>query len=68
MNKALLRYEMERKRVTTGDMLKFLHISRSAFWRKCNGISEFRQSEIKKIIEMLQIDDPTSVFFSDEVS
>lgn len=68
MNKARLRYEMERQHVSIDAMLGQLHISRSAFWRKCNGVSEFTQSEIKKIIEILHIEDPMNIFFCDEVS
>ena len=55
MNKALLQYEMERQHVSINAMLDQLHISRSAFWKKRNGVSEFTQSEIKKIIEFFHI-------------
>ena len=68
MNKALLKYEMERKGFSVEKMTEALGISRSAFWKKCNGISEFRQSEIKKIIEVLELANPAEVFFCDEVS
>ena len=68
MNKALLQYEMERQHVSINAMLDQLHISRSAFWRKRNGVSEFTQSEIKKIIEILHIEDPMNIFFCDEES
>ena len=68
MNKALLRYEMDLHGVTTEQMAEALGISRSAFWRKCNGVSEFRQSEIQKIIRVLDLQRPADIFFSDEVS
>lgn len=68
MNKALLRYEMERKGISIEKMVELLGISRSAFWKKCNGISEFRQSEIQRIIEVLELKNPMEVFFAEEVS
>ena len=68
MNKALLRYEMERRGMSIEELTRRLDISRTAFWRKCNGISEFKQSEIKTIIEILHLEHPTEVFFSSEVS
>lgn len=68
MNKALLRYEMAKKGIAVEQMAKILGISRSAFWKKCNGISEFKQYEIKKMIEVLQPEDPVAIFFADEVS
>lgn len=68
MNKALLRYEMDRHKISTERMAAELGISRSSFWKKCNGISEFKQSEIKTMIELLDLDDPAAVFFADEVS
>lgn len=68
MNKALLRYEMERKGISVEKMVNELGISRSAFWKKCNGVSEFRQSEMKKIIELLELENPSAVFFCEEVS
>ena len=68
MNTAKLHYEMERKGITTKEMAQRIGISRSAFWKKCNGISEFRQSEIQKIVEVLEIKDPAEIFFCREVS
>ena len=68
MNKALLRYEMEKKGISPASMALHLGIGRSTFWKKCNGISEFRQSEIAKIIEILDLKDPASIFFANEVS
>lgn len=68
MNKALLRYEMARHKISTERMAAELGISRSSFWKKCNGVSEFKQSEIKTMIELLELDDPAAVFFADEVS
>ena len=68
MNKARLEYEMKVKNVTIGDMCSKLGCSRSAFYRKCNGISEFTQSEIQTIIDYLELKSPMGIFFDAEVS
>lgn len=63
MNKALLEYEMKRRGITANKMSEVLGIDRSTFSKKCNGQSEFKQSEIQRIIEYLNIDNPTPIFF-----
>ena len=68
MNKARLEYEMKLKNVTITDMCSVLGCSRSAFYRKCNGISEFTQSEIQTIIDHLELKSPMGIFFDAEVS
>lgn len=68
MNKARLEYEMKLKNVTIADMCSVLGCSRSAFYRKCNGISEFTQSEIQAIIDRLELKSPMGIFFDAEVS
>ena len=68
MNKALLEYEMKIRKVTVGDMCAKLGISRSAWYRKCNGISEFTQSEIQTIVDYLNLESPVGIFFSPKVS
>ena len=68
MNKALLVYEMKMKRITTEELCKRLGISVTSFYRKCNGTSEFTQSEIQNIIDILSLKSPVPIFFSKEVS
>lgn len=68
MNKALLEYEMKRRGITAVQMSERLGIDRSTFSKKCNGQSEFKQSEIQTIIQFLGIKDPTPIFFAAEVS
>ena len=68
MNKALLEYEMKRRGITALQMSEHLGIDRSTFSKKCNGQSEFKQSEIQSIIQFLNISDPTPIFFAEEVS
>lgn len=64
MNKALLEYKMKEKGKSISDMCEKLGISRSAFYRKCNGKSEFTQSEIQKIVDFLDLDSPVEIFFT----
>jgi hypothetical protein len=63
-----LRYEMAKKNVTIGMICGHLKISRSAFYRKCNGISEFTQSEIEAIVSYLELESPMGIFFAVKVS
>lgn len=68
MNKALLESAMKLRGITAYKLSEMLGIDRSTFSKKCNGQSEFKQSEIQKIIEVLCIENPTPIFFADEVS
>ena len=64
MDKALLEYEMNKKNITVTMMCENLGISRSAFYRKCNGITEFTLSEIQNIIDYLCLESPQEIFFN----
>jgi predicted transcriptional regulator len=64
MNKALLEYKMSENEKSIADMCNMLNISRSAFYRKCNGKSEFTVSEIKKIVDFLKLESPVDIFFA----
>ena len=64
MNKALLIYEMNKKNISIKMMCEKLGISRSAFYRKCNGITEFTQSEIQTTVDYLGLESPVGIFFS----
>jgi ACT domain-containing protein len=68
LDKARLEYEMKKNAVSAADMCEKLGISRSAFYRKCNGISEFTLSEIQKIIDILDLETPMEIFFPKKVS
>jgi hypothetical protein len=68
MDKALLEYRIKKKHFSKGQFCEAIGMDRTTFYRKCNGISEFSQSEIGKIIEVLEIEDPVPIFFSREVS
>ena len=64
MDKALLEYEMRKKNISTGKMCEIIGISRSAFYRKCNGITEFTQGEIQAIVDALSLKTPVGIFFN----
>lgn len=67
MDKARLIFEMNKRGVAIQDMCKALNMSRSAFYRKCNGISEFTQGEIQKIVDILGLQSPMGIFFAEKV-
>lgn len=68
MDKNLLFYEMKKSGVSIKDMCEKLDISRSAFYRKCNSISEFTQREIQTIVDVLELESPVGIFFTIKVS
>lgn len=68
MDKFRLEYEMKSRGITIGQLCSALHISRSAFYRKCNGITEFTQSEIQRIVDYVGLDSPMGIFFTEKVS
>ena len=68
MDKYRLEYEMKSRGITIEQMCKHLNISRSAFYRKCNGLSEFTLSEITSIVDFIGLDSPIGIFFADKVS
>lgn len=68
MDKYKLEYEMKRRKVSQEQLCKEIGMSRSAFYRKCNAISEFTQSEIQAIVDYLGLDSPMGIFFKEKVS
>lgn len=68
MDKYKLEYEMKSRGITIKELCRDLNISRSAFYRKCNGISEFTQSEIQNIVDYIGLDSPMGIFFKEKVS
>lgn len=68
MDKALLKYEMSKNNITVGNLCEKLKMSRSAFYRKCNGKSDFTQKEIQAIVDLLNLESPMAIFFAKQVS
>ena len=67
MDAEKLREAMRERNITVVRMCRELGISRKAFWSKCNGKSEFKQSEIVKVCELLGMKDGTVIFFPKSV-
>lgn len=68
MDKYKLEYEMKSRGITIAKLCEDLKISRSAFYRKCNGTSEFTQKEIEAIVKYLGLSTPMGIFFKENVS
>ena len=68
MDRYRLQYEMKVRGITVDKMCSDLKISKSAFYRKCNGKSQFTQSEIQEIVDYLELDSPMGIFFAEKVS
>ena len=68
MNKYKLEYEMKSRGISVEELCNAIGISRSAYYRKCNGTSEFTQSEIQIIVEYVGLDSPMGIFFETKVS
>lgn len=64
MDKALLEYEMKKAHITADELCRRMNISRSAFYRKCNGISDFTLTEINQIVDILGLETPMDIFFA----
>lgn len=68
MDSFKLEYEMKRKGVSVDKMCAELNMSRSAFYRKKTGKSEFTLSEINTIVRVLELESPMGIFFAERVS
>lgn len=68
MDKLKLEYEIKKKGYTIEDFCKEIHMSRTAFYRKCGGQSDFTQSEIQRIVDLLGLESPMGIFFAEKVS
>lgn len=70
MNYEELRVVMMRKKITNREMAAKLSLSEQALYNKLNGVSEFKNSEIKKITTLLDLsmDDVNLIFFDGTVN
>ena len=55
MDRAELRAEIARSGISNLSLARQLGISDQAFYNKMNGRSEFRESEIRKLVEILSL-------------
>lgn len=63
MDKEKLEKEMKERGVSKEKMCQELGISRSAFYRKCRGMSQFTLEEIQAIVKILHLESPVDIFF-----
>lgn len=68
MDKLKLEYEMKTRGVSVEELCNYVGISRSAYYRKVSGKSEFTQGEIQKIVDYLGLSSPMGIFFAEKVS
>lgn len=68
MNKLELEIAMMRKGINAVSLAEIVGISRSTFYRKMNGDSEFTQGEIQRIVDALDLESPMGIFFTPKVS
>lgn len=66
MNRAELRAEIARKRISNREISKALGISEQAFYNKIGGVTEFKESEIKALVKILELspEDVNRIFLS----
>ena len=67
LDKYRLEYEIKRRGLVKVDVQQAIGLSRTAFYRKCNGITDFTLSEVKAIAEFLGLssDDILKIFLGD---
>lgn len=70
MNSNELRAQMVRKAVSVDQICAAIGISKTTWYRKISGSSEFNQGEIADMRRLLDLDDhlTATIFFSGEVS
>ncbi len=68
MNKAKLMQAMQDCNITKKQAREYLGISRTAFYRKSNGKSEFTLGEIQKLMDLLHLESADEIFFDSKVS
>lgn len=70
MNTKELKVQMMRKEKSADQLCAALGISKSAWWRKTKGQTQFTQGEIVDLRRELDLDDHQTalIFFSEEVS
>jgi hypothetical protein len=54
--------------ISVEKLSELLGINKSTFYRKMKNNGDFSRVEILKMIDILKIDDPISIFFSDNVA
>ena len=68
MNQQKLEARMQQCRISKKEAQQRRGLSRSAFYRKCNGKSEFTLAEIRILMDLLELESADEIFFDKKVS
>lgn len=68
MNLEKLDKERKRRNLTIEELCSLAGMSKSAYYRKCKGTSQFTRKEMLKIAEILNLNSPVDIFFTNKVS
>ena len=63
MDAIRLEYEIKRNGYSIEGFCRAIGISKSAYYRKIKGVTEFTQGEIQKIVDLLGLESPMGIFF-----
>lgn len=64
-DKRALQAQMVLKGINAKELSDALGINESTFYRKLNNAGDFSRAEIAKITEVLELENPISIFFAD---
>lgn len=64
-DKRALQAQMVLKGINAKELSDALGINESTFYRKLNNNGDFSRAEIAKITEVLELENPISIFFAD---
>lgn len=68
MDKFLLEYTIKSNGHTIAEYCEAIGISKSSYYKKVRGTSDFTQEEIQKSIDFLKLESPVPIFFKPNVS
>lgn len=68
MNRLLLEYEIKRHGFTIPTFCEELGITISTYYSRMNGKSDWKLGEIKRIADVLHLENINPIFFAEEVS
>lgn len=66
-NSKELEVAITRAGITKRELAKKLGLSEMGLYKKINNITEFKASEIKALVELLNIEDINEIFFANKV-
>lgn len=66
-NSKELEVAITRAGITKRELAKRLGLSEMGLYKKINNITEFKASEIKALVELLNIEDINEIFFANKV-